>query len=119
MKHDNVVTMVYQKQVDAGATYYSPPDKTGEFLDARARYKNQYPDIFEKVKIIDLQKICRTIHSSLPQGYHPYGSQGKIIKLCFAFQSDARSDGKALLRPTASKDLPRRKTAAIMMDLER
>src|SRR5690606_10839138 len=25
MRHDNVVTMVYQKQVQAGATYYAPP----------------------------------------------------------------------------------------------
>jgi phosphonate transport system substrate-binding protein len=53
MKHDNVVTMVYQNQVDAGATYYSPPDrKTGEILDARARVVKQYPDVYEKVKII-------------------------------------------------------------------
>jgi phosphonate transport system substrate-binding protein len=53
MKHDNVVTMVYQKQVDAGATYYSPPDKkTGEILDARARVVKQYPDIYQTVKII-------------------------------------------------------------------
>jgi len=53
MRHDNVVTMVYQSQVDAGATYYSPPDKkTGEILDARARVSKQYPDIFQKVKII-------------------------------------------------------------------
>jgi len=53
MRHDNVVTMVYQSQVDAGATYYSPPDKkTGEILDARARVAKQYPDIFSKVKII-------------------------------------------------------------------
>lgn len=52
-KHDNVVIMVYQKQVDAGATYYAPPDpKTHEILDARMRVKQQYPDIEEKVKII-------------------------------------------------------------------
>jgi len=54
-KHDNVVTMVYQKQVDAGATYYSAPDKnTGELLDARIRVKTQFPDVFKKVKILDL-----------------------------------------------------------------
>jgi phosphonate transport system substrate-binding protein len=53
MRHDNVVTMVYQKQVDAGATYYAPPDpETGEILDARMRVKAQFPDIEEKVKII-------------------------------------------------------------------
>ena len=35
IKHDNVVTMIYQKQVDAGATYYSPPSKDGKIRDAR------------------------------------------------------------------------------------
>lgn len=55
MKHDNVVTMVYQRQVDAGATFYSPPHpETGEPLDARARVKKQYPDVFDKIKILAL-----------------------------------------------------------------
>jgi phosphonate transport system substrate-binding protein len=53
MRHDNVVTMVYQKQVDAGATYYAPPDpETGEILDARMRVLEQFPDVEEKIKII-------------------------------------------------------------------
>ncbi|HOJ38509.1 MAG TPA: phosphate/phosphite/phosphonate ABC transporter substrate-binding protein [Ignavibacteriales bacterium] len=53
MKHDNVVTMIYQKQVDAGATYYSSPDpETGEIQDARVRVKKQFPDIEKVVKII-------------------------------------------------------------------
>lgn len=58
-KHDNVVTMVYQKQVDAGATYYSEPEKEvvdGKEIDvikdARARVKTQFPDVEDKVKII-------------------------------------------------------------------
>ena len=53
-KHDNVVTMVYQGQVDAGATYYSPPSKDGEIRDARARVKTQFPDVEDKVKIIEI-----------------------------------------------------------------
>lgn len=53
-KHDNVVTMVYQKQVDAGATYYSPPSPSGEIRDARMRVKTQFPDVESKVKIIQL-----------------------------------------------------------------
>jgi len=52
IKHDNVVTMVYQKQVDAGATYYSAPSSSGEIRDARSRVKTQFPDVEEKVKII-------------------------------------------------------------------
>ena len=53
MRHDNVVTMVYQGQVDAGATYYAPPDPaTGEILDARMRVEKQFPDVAKKIKII-------------------------------------------------------------------
>jgi phosphonate transport system substrate-binding protein len=53
MRHDNVVTMVYQKQVDAGATYYAPPHpETGEILDARMRVLQQFPDVEKKIKII-------------------------------------------------------------------
>ncbi|MGB0455146.1 MAG: PhnD/SsuA/transferrin family substrate-binding protein, partial [Bacteriovoracaceae bacterium] len=54
IKHDNVVTMVYQGQVDAGATYYSPPSEAGEIRDARARVKTQFPDVEEKIKIIEI-----------------------------------------------------------------
>ncbi len=55
IKHDNVITMVYQKQVDAGATYYAPPDPhTGAILDARMRVLTQFPDVADKVKIIAL-----------------------------------------------------------------
>ncbi|MFQ3579556.1 MAG: phosphate/phosphite/phosphonate ABC transporter substrate-binding protein [Bacteroidales bacterium] len=54
MKHDIVVAKVYEKQVDAGATYYSPPSPTGEPRDARTRVKTQFPDVMEKIKIIAL-----------------------------------------------------------------
>jgi phosphonate transport system substrate-binding protein len=53
-KHDNVVRMVYQKQVDAGATYYSPKDEKGNFRDARERVVTEHPDVFQKIKIIAL-----------------------------------------------------------------
>ncbi len=53
MRHDNVVTMVYQGQVDAGATYYAPPDSvTGQIMDARMRVEKQFPDVEKKIKII-------------------------------------------------------------------
>ncbi len=50
-KHDIVVTAVYQGRVDAGATFYSPPED-GKIQDARRLVKTQFPDIEEKVKII-------------------------------------------------------------------
>lgn len=53
-KHDSVVAMVYQKQVDAGATFYSPPTSDGKVQDARRLVKVQFPDVEEKVKILSL-----------------------------------------------------------------
>lgn len=52
-KHDNVISMVYNKQVDAGATFWSPEDSEG-IQDARRLVKTQYPDIADKVKILAL-----------------------------------------------------------------
>lgn len=53
-KHDSVVTAVYQKKVDGGATFYTPPDEDGTPKDARWIVRTQYPDVFEKVKILQL-----------------------------------------------------------------
>lgn len=59
-KHDNVISMVYQGQVDAGAAFYSPPSKnasgTEEIEDARRLVKTQYPDVEQKIAIIDLSE---------------------------------------------------------------
>lgn len=59
-KHDNVVSMVYQGQVDAGATFYSPPhkDETGveKIEDARRLVLTQYPDVEQKVIILSLSE---------------------------------------------------------------
>lgn len=54
MKHDNVVSMVYKGQVDAGATFYSPPNEKEGILDARRLVKAQYPDVEDKVEILKL-----------------------------------------------------------------
>ncbi len=53
MRHDNVVSMIYQKQVDAGATFYVAP-VNGEIQDARMLVKGQYPDVEKKIKILAL-----------------------------------------------------------------
>lgn len=53
MQHPNVVTMIYQRQVDGGATYYAPPDsESGNMMDARARVLSQFPDVEKKIRII-------------------------------------------------------------------
>lgn len=60
MKHDAVVSMIYQGQVDAGATYYSPPAKNAqgqmEIEDARRLVLTQYPDVEKKIKVIELSE---------------------------------------------------------------
>ncbi|MBS1968813.1 MAG: phosphate/phosphite/phosphonate ABC transporter substrate-binding protein [Bdellovibrionales bacterium] len=50
-RHDSVVTMVYQRQVDAGATYHTPAEN-GEPQDARKLVKTQFPDVFDQIVII-------------------------------------------------------------------
>lgn len=51
-KHDSVVTMIYQGQVDAGAAYYSAPSEDGTIRDARSRVITQFPDVADKVKVV-------------------------------------------------------------------
>jgi phosphonate transport system substrate-binding protein len=62
-KHDNVVSMVYQGQVDAGATFYSPPEKNDkgveEIQDARRLVLTQYPDVEKKIVILSLSEPIR------------------------------------------------------------
>jgi phosphonate transport system substrate-binding protein len=53
-RHDTVVTAVYQRKVDAGATFYTPPDEDGTPKDARWIVRAQFPDVFEKIKILKL-----------------------------------------------------------------
>ncbi len=53
MRHDNVVTMIYQGQVDAGATFYVSPTKEG-IQDARMLVKSQYPNVEKEIKIIGM-----------------------------------------------------------------
>ena len=60
LKHDNVISMVYQGQVDAGAAYYSPAFKNDkgemEIEDARRLVLTQYPDVEKKIVIIGLSE---------------------------------------------------------------
>ena len=53
-KHDAVVTAVYQRKVDAGATFHTPPDDDGTPKDARWLLRTQYPDVYQKIKILQL-----------------------------------------------------------------
>ncbi len=52
MKHDEVIKLVYEGKVDAGAAFYSPPAADGTLRDARGRLMEKYPDIEKKIIIL-------------------------------------------------------------------
>ncbi|MEY4615448.1 MAG: hypothetical protein RJB66_408 [Pseudomonadota bacterium] len=72
MKHDNVVSMVYNDQVDAGATFHTPAFN-GKIEDARRLVLTQYPDVEQKVRIIALSEPIPNdpivFRASLPEGF--------------------------------------------------
>jgi phosphonate transport system substrate-binding protein len=99
-KHDVVVMMVYQGQVDVGATYHSPADrKTGELLDARARVKKQFPDVFDKVRIIGMTDEMPNDPVVFREGF-PADLERRIVAALEAFPATA--DGKKALMEIAS-----------------
>jgi phosphonate transport system substrate-binding protein len=51
--HPQAVLAVYQGTADVGCTYWSPEDEKGVPQDARNAVNETYPDVFEKVKIVD------------------------------------------------------------------
>lgn len=51
IKHDNVITMIYQGQVDGGAAFFSDAFD-GKIKDARERVMTQFPDVEKKVKVL-------------------------------------------------------------------
>jgi len=52
-RHDSVITMVYQGQVDAGATFYTPEEE-GKIQDARRLVLTQFPNVEKEIKILAL-----------------------------------------------------------------
>lgn len=53
VKHDNVITMIYNGQVDAGAAFYSDAFD-GKIKDARERVMTQFPDVEKKVTVLKI-----------------------------------------------------------------
>jgi phosphonate transport system substrate-binding protein len=78
-RHDSVVTAVYQKKVDAGATFYTPPDDDATPKDARWIIRTQYPDVFKKVKILQLTEAIPNDPLVLRKGL-PEDIKNKLIE---------------------------------------
>ena len=122
-RHDNVISMVYNKQVDAGSTYYSDPveeikdgKKTLRYRDARDRVSTQYPDVFEKVKIIKLSGPIPNEPWVIRTNLYENVEKNKKVKLALkeSLLSFSKTEkGKAILKdiydfkeliPVADKD---------------
>lgn len=100
MKHDSVISMIYQGQVDAGATFYSPPSKEG-IEDARRLVKTQYPDVEEKIKIVELSDAIPNDPIIFRQDM-PEEMKTKIIDAFLSFI--ATDEGKAAFKEIYSVD---------------
>jgi phosphonate transport system substrate-binding protein len=98
-KHDNVVSMVYQGQVDAGATFYSPPHKDDKGVeqmeDARRLVLTQYPDVKEKVIILTLSEPI-TNDPIVFRKEMPEEMKSKIVDTMITFV--ATEEGKAAFK---------------------
>lgn len=97
-KHDVSLTMVYQKQVDVGAAFYSPATTTDNKTcnkidqkvcfgnDARNLLKTQFSDVFDKLKILSLTEAIPNdpvaVRASLPADVKQKTKEG--LKACFA-----------------------------------
>ena len=95
-KHDNVVSMVYNGQVDAGATFYSPPSKDekglGKMEDARRLVLTQYPDVEKKVIILSLSDSIKNDPIIFRKGLSEE-MKDKIVNAMISFVDTV--DGKA------------------------
>jgi len=99
-RHDSVVSMVYQGQVDAGATFWAP-DENEEPFDARKLVMTQYPDIYKKVRVIAytefLPNEALVVRKDFPQDLRK-----KIIHSLISWSSS--DDGKKTLKDLYNND---------------
>lgn len=100
MKHDTVVSMIYQGQVDAGATFYSPPSTEG-IEDARRLVKTQYPDVESKIRIVELSEPIPNDPIVVRKDMSPEMKE-KIIQAFLSFISTP--EGKAAFKEIYSVD---------------
>ncbi|MBX2987446.1 MAG: phosphate/phosphite/phosphonate ABC transporter substrate-binding protein [Bdellovibrionaceae bacterium] len=100
MKHDAVVSMIYQGQVDAGATFYSPPSDKG-IEDARRLVMTQYPDIEKRIKIVELSDAIPN-DPIIFRKEMPEEMKNKIVEAFVAFV--ATPEGKVAFKEIYSVD---------------
>ncbi len=94
MKHDEVVKLVYEGKVDAGAAFYSPPATDGTLRDARGRLKDKYPDIEKKVTILAKTDAIPNDPIVFSKGFNPESARKLYIALV---KLSAEEKGKKIL----------------------
>jgi phosphonate transport system substrate-binding protein len=80
IKHDNVITMIYQGQVDAGAAFYSD-GFDGKIKDARERVMTQFPDVEKKVKVLKVTEKIPNDPFVFRKGMEPAAVDKIIVAL--------------------------------------
>lgn len=86
--HPQAVIAVYIGTVDVGCTYWSPEDENGIPQDARNAVLDTYPDVMEKVKIIDFTDWIPNDTVTFRKGF-PEDMKEKIVVSLLEF---AKSD---------------------------
>jgi len=99
-RHDSVISMVYQGQVDAGATFWSP-DENGEPFDARKLVTTQYPDVFKKIKVIAYTDFLPNEAFVIRKDF-PEELRQKIIRSLMSWSST--DEGKKILKDLYNND---------------
>lgn len=123
--HDKVVIAVYNRQVDAGATFGD--SVPGVTTDARTNVRNTLPDVMEKVKVIavtdPIPNDTVSVRSGLPAELVSQVREGLLAVA-------ATDEGKSYLRALynidglsaaadSDYDVVRRTASILGMDLER
>ena len=83
MRHGNVVTMVRQKQVDAGAAFYVPK-VDNQIQDARRMVLSQYPKVEKEIKILSLTPPIPNAPVVFRKGISP-SIEEKVIDLLMKY----------------------------------
>lgn len=99
-RHDSVVSMVYQGQVDAGATFWGP-EENGEPFDARKLVTTQYPDVYKKIKIIAYTDFLPNEAFVIRKEF-PIELRQKIVRALISWSST--DEGKKILKDLYNND---------------
>ncbi|HPC50234.1 MAG TPA: phosphate/phosphite/phosphonate ABC transporter substrate-binding protein [Candidatus Cloacimonas acidaminovorans] len=93
--HPQAILAVYSGRADVGCSYWSPPDAKGKPMDAREKLLETYPDVFEKVKIVDytdwIPNDTVTFRKNLPPEL-----EGIIVQALYRYAQSA--EGKKVLK---------------------